>query len=238
MGGRRGDHSFLTRSCTPGHPRVIFWVLGLGSYPTSAGAQRDSPVWLHSTLLSFWSEKRRDKEEQGQKIHASCSLAQDPRSTLGSTLRNLVPPRCATTPHTPMPGLCKLRSWAWLAPAFTLAVFLQGHLPQLTAWVPDHEDLCSEEWETQQGGELRGLEGRAQPGPGPSPQPPGLQSLGWLSSQSTSVPPNLLAPPALVPAFGLGAARWARTPGRRQGSSHRSAAQSHSWAPVVWPQYP
>lgn len=28
--------------------------------------------------------------------------------------------------------------------AFTLAVFFQGHLPQLTAWVPDHQDLHSD----------------------------------------------------------------------------------------------
>lgn len=28
--------------------------------------------------------------------------------------------------------------------AFTLAVFFQRHFPQLTAWVPDHEDLHSD----------------------------------------------------------------------------------------------
>lgn len=28
--------------------------------------------------------------------------------------------------------------------AFTLAVFFQGHFPQLTAWIPDHEDLHSD----------------------------------------------------------------------------------------------
>lgn len=233
-----GDHNFLTHSYTPCPTHTLHsgcWAWA----PTPP--QREPKTHLSSfTALSrfFGLKSKRDRQRQGKRgsgSQASYSLALDPRPTW---LYSRKPgPCCGVPPHLapPKPCLCELRSGAWLAPAFTLAVFFQGHLSQLTAWVPDHEDLCSGE-QGERPSE-RGERDAPWPGEMRIPCPPARALAATLSVPRTpaSSQAHSTCP---IPAFGLGAAQWAHTPGRRQGSSRHSAAPSHSWAPVAWPQCP
>lgn len=127
-------------------PHVTSWALGLGSIPTSTAAQ-ETHLSGFTALSFFFGLKERPAETRRRRIRKAKHPTLLPRSQAypGPSRGTWSPLRGTTMPSTPQPGLCELRSGAWLAPAFTLAVFFQGHLPQLTARVPDHEDLCSGE---------------------------------------------------------------------------------------------
>jgi hypothetical protein len=111
---------------------------------TSTKNPKNSPVWLHSTLLFFWSEKR--ERERLKKPKPPALLPQDPCLLLLALLSVTWSLLSKVQAHAWYPHpMLHFVTWTWLAPAFTLAVFFQGHLPQLTARVLDHEDLCSGE---------------------------------------------------------------------------------------------
>lgn len=110
-------HSFLTHLHSPCPAHTLYpghwaWV------PTPPNrSPRDSPVWLHSTLPFFWSEREtdRNKEEEDQESQASYSLAQTPGMP-GSTQKpgpqGGVPPRSrpprlvSASPEVGLAGTC------------------------------------------------------------------------------------------------------------------------------------
>lgn len=129
------------------HPHVTSWVWGLGSNPTSARAHETHLSGFTALSLFFGLKSERDRQGRGRGRESEepsiLLLPQIPGLTQFQSwkpgLHCGVPP----CPAAPKPGLWELRSGARLAPAFTLAVFFQGHLAQLTARVTDHEYLYS-----------------------------------------------------------------------------------------------
>lgn len=240
------------------HPGCWAWA------PHPVRAQETHLSGFRALSLFFGLKSKRDRQRRGggRGSEKPSLLLFYPRSQAypGRSPGNLVPTveyhhvHHHTPPNPGNPG-SELRRGAWLAPAFTLAVFFQGHLTQLTARVTDHEDLCSrdggedrvrdneKERERQGKGLLHGLERRAHPPAAVLAIAPPPTNLAPHHRHATTPSTRLPTPAghttlAPAPAFGLGAAQWARTPGHRQGSSRRSAARSHSWAPVAWPRCP